>query len=222
MTTAPKLDLGMNEAAEAGPSLSDTFGGGISTDTLADDDELLRPDPDTAVSEPDFEPEPEPVEPEPLIAEPEPPLLSPISEPLAPPTMAPEGATFDLAAELRDALDDGPEVSASGLAQVDDDGFSAVFREFKKGVSTALDEGDHEAHWDLGIAYREMGLFEDAIGEFEVALASTARRIDGLHMIAVCALDLGRADDAAARLEEALASTGLRGGRRGRQLLRRR
>ena len=51
-----------------------------------------------------------------------------------------------------------------------------------------------------------MGLFEDAIGEFRYALGSGARRLDALHMMGLCALDLGRAIDAVGHLEQALAS----------------
>ena len=109
--------------------------------------------------------------------------------------------SFDLAAELSDALGD----SAAGT-DGEEAGFDTIFREFKRGVSETLDEGDVETHFDLGIAYREMGLFEDAIGEFRIALESDARRIDGLHMMALCALELGRTQDAVGHLEQALAT----------------
>jgi tetratricopeptide (TPR) repeat protein len=112
-------------------------------------------------------------------------------------------AAFDLAAELSEALADE---TAAPAATADDDGFVALFREFKKGVSRTLDEGDVETHFDLGIAYREMGLLDDAIGEFHYALGSGARRLDALHMMGLCALDLGRATDAVGHLEQALAS----------------
>ena len=73
-------------------------------------------------------------------------------------------------------------------------------------MSRTLGEGDVETHFDLGIAYREMGLLDDAIGEFHYALGSTARRLDALHMMGLCALDVGRAIDAIGHLEQALAS----------------
>ncbi|MCX5739815.1 MAG: tetratricopeptide repeat protein, partial [Proteobacteria bacterium] len=91
-------------------------------------------------------------------------------------------------------------------ASTDADGFSSLYSEFKRGVSRTLGEGDIETHFDLGIAYREMGLLDDAIGEFHHALGSTARRLDALHMMGLCALDAGRAIDAIGHLEQALAS----------------
>jgi tetratricopeptide (TPR) repeat protein len=66
--------------------------------------------------------------------------------------------------------------------------------------------GDVETHFDLGIAYREMGLLEDAIGEFRYALGFPSRRLDALQLMGLCALDLGRAQDAVGHLEQALAS----------------
>jgi tetratricopeptide (TPR) repeat protein len=114
--------------------------------------------------------------------------------------------SFDLAAALSDAFDgDANESTSSGLSGADEDGFAAVFSEFKKGVSKTLSEGDHEAHYDLGIAYREMGLLDDAIGEFRAAMGSSALKIDSLHMLGLCANDVGRTQEAVAHFEQALA-----------------
>jgi tetratricopeptide (TPR) repeat protein len=113
---------------------------------------------------------------------------------------------FDLAAEIHSALDEGGD---SGASEVSSDSLAAVFREFKQGVSKTLAEGDHEAHYDLGIAYREMGLFDDAIAEFRVAMGSPQRRVDALHMMGECALEMGHGDRAVAHLELALATSTL-------------
>jgi len=114
-----------------------------------------------------------------------------------------EEATFDLAAELSDVFEE--DENGDSLSGVSDHGFEAVFREFKKGVREQLSESDYEAHYDLGIAYREMGLCEDALGEFRIALASPERKLSCLHMLGLCALDLGRPEDATSHLEQALA-----------------
>ena len=122
------------------------------------------------------------------------------------------GAVFDLAAELSEALSDTGSGAASGAA-TDEDGFASLFRDFKRGVSQTLGEGDVETHFDLGIAYREMGLLEDAIGEFRYALGSPARRLDALQLMGLCAIDLGRGQDAVGHLEQALASPDVPGER---------
>ena len=116
-------------------------------------------------------------------------------------TPAEAEATFDLAAELSDVFES--EEKPDGA--VTDDSFAAIFREFKKGVKEQLSESDYEAHYDLGIAYREMGLLDDAVGEFQIGLGSPERRFSCLHMLGLCALDLQRPADAVAHFEQALA-----------------
>jgi tetratricopeptide (TPR) repeat protein len=117
-----------------------------------------------------------------------------------------DGEGFDLAAELSGEFDaDWASASQSGTAP-GDDGFTAVFDAFKKGVSEALSEGDHDAHYDLGIAYKEMGLFDDAIGEFRAAMASASHRLGCLHLIGVCALEGGQPRVAIDHLEELMAA----------------
>jgi Tfp pilus assembly protein PilF len=113
-----------------------------------------------------------------------------------------EEATFDLAAELSDVFDESEELTAS--PEDSDAGFEAVFREFKKGVKEQLSESDYEAHYDLGIAYREMGLLDDAVSEFRIALGSGEHKLAALHMLGLCALDQGLPRDAAAHFEQAL------------------
>jgi tetratricopeptide (TPR) repeat protein len=114
---------------------------------------------------------------------------------------------FDLAAELEDEFDD----ANASVAEPDDAGgttqagFQAIFQSFKAGVKETLGEGEYETHYDLGIAYREMGLLDDAIGEFAAALPSPTRKLDCLAMMGLCAIDLGRARDAISHLEQALA-----------------
>ncbi len=113
-----------------------------------------------------------------------------------------EGEGFDLAAELSDVFDEGDSAESSGSEG--DEGFDAIFREFKKGVKEQLSESDYEAHYDLGIAYREMGLLDDAVSEFQTALDSPDLKLSSLHMLGLCALDLGQPRDASAHFEQAL------------------
>jgi tetratricopeptide (TPR) repeat protein len=51
-----------------------------------------------------------------------------------------------------------------------------------------------------------MGLYDDAIAEFRGCLDSINRRLESLHMMGLCALDLGRTADAVNHLEQALAT----------------
>jgi tetratricopeptide (TPR) repeat protein len=147
--------------------------------------------------------------PAPVAAKPKPaPAPPPLVQAAAPPEelTAPEeeSGDFDLAAELSDAFDDANGKSGSG--NVD---FETVFAAFKKGVSQTLDAEDYEAHYDLGIAYKEMGLWPDAIQEFRTAMGNRARETECLHLIGLCGLESGDYALATEHLERLLGRTGL-------------
>ncbi|HVE84532.1 MAG TPA: tetratricopeptide repeat protein, partial [Myxococcales bacterium] len=80
---------------------------------------------------------------------------------------------FDLAAELAGELGGGGDGAAApdALGGGDDFQYSVdeVFSEFKKGLEKVVKPEDAETHYDLGIAYKEMGLLDDAIGEMTTA-----------------------------------------------------
>jgi tetratricopeptide (TPR) repeat protein len=103
-----------------------------------------------------------------------------------------------------DGADSGPLSGGRG-GTTEEEGFEQVFAAFKQGVQQELGEGDFEAHYDLGIAYKEMGLLEDAIGEFQIALGGPSRKLASLHAMGLCALDLERVSDAVSHFEQALA-----------------
>ncbi len=119
-----------------------------------------------------------------------------------------EGA-FDLAAEL-DEDDDtshgtiGTLVGVGALGK----GFTDVFSAFKKGIQQQVAEGDADTHYDLAIAYKEMGLNEDAVRELETVLRAGSREIEALSLMAACKLALGDAEAAGAHLEDALERAG--------------
>ena len=64
-----------------------------------------------------------------------------------------------------------------------------------------------QTHYDLGIAYKEMGLTEEAIGEFEVALqhGEGPRVVDAYTMLGHCLLEKGDAEAAIGQFQSALA-----------------
>jgi tetratricopeptide (TPR) repeat protein len=128
--------------------------------------------------------------------------------PAAGPTVADD--SFDLREALADifAEEEAPAPDSNAESQVLStvaDGFESIFSDFKKGVTATLEQGDFDTRYDLGIAYREMGLFADAIAEFRFCLDSPDRRFDSLYLMGLCARDLGRFEDAVGHLEQALA-----------------
>ncbi len=153
---------------------------------------------------------------EPLVAEPPRPTAQEASiDDTAPVAAAADDAGFDLAEALADVLEQSDESTAEGDDQTSevlssvDDGFESIFADFKRGVSATLEEGDFDTRYDLGIAYREMGLFDDALAEFRVCLNCPTRRFDSLCLMGLCALEVGRCADAVSHLEQALATPDL-------------
>jgi tetratricopeptide (TPR) repeat protein len=64
--------------------------------------------------------------------------------------------------------------------------FAEMLERFKEGVAANLDEGDFQSHYDLGIAYREMGLLDEAIAEFQKALRATDDRVKTYEALGQC------------------------------------
>ena len=55
--------------------------------------------------------------------------------------------------------------------------FQETLEQFKKGIEANLGTEDYEAHYDLGIAFKEMGLLDEAIAEFQKALRAPNGRL---------------------------------------------
>lgn len=72
----------------------------------------------------------------------------------------------------------------------------AVFEQFKAGVAAQIAEGDAATHYDLGVAYKEMGLTQDAIHEFELASRDPTRECVCQSMIGMLHLSNGNLDGA--------------------------
>ncbi|MFN7131967.1 MAG: tetratricopeptide repeat protein, partial [Myxococcales bacterium] len=137
------------------------------------------------------------------------------AEPMPDEEMAPpDGGTdaaFDLAAEL--AAEDFGDLGVETGPQAGDEDFQYsvedVFEEFKKGVQKVVKPEDVDTHYDLGIAYKEMGLIDDAIGEFEQALKGAAgkkKEIECLSMIGIARIEKGEFGEAIKAYKRGLAS----------------
>lgn len=64
--------------------------------------------------------------------------------------------------------------------------FDGIFSEFKRSLDLQVEQGDTETHYNLGIAYKEMGLYDDAINEFQIAAADPSRQADSLTLQGIC------------------------------------
>ncbi|HSP17578.1 MAG TPA: tetratricopeptide repeat protein [Thermoanaerobaculia bacterium] len=101
---------------------------------------------------------------------------------------ADEDNFFDLAAELESELQESDEVVS--LSE-EEQSLEEIFKEFKKGVEQQLDSEDYDTHYNLGIAYKEMGLIDEAIGEFQLASKDPKRAVECASMLGLCFLEKG-------------------------------
>ncbi len=91
----------------------------------------------------------------------------------------------------------------SGDEQAD---FAKMLSQFKEKVSENLDASDVRAHHDLGTAYMEMGLLDEAVAEFQQALRGSANHLPTYELLGQTFLALGKPDAAVRSLERALES----------------
>ena len=83
--------------------------------------------------------------------------------------------------------------------------FTEMLEKFKQGVAANVEEGDAASHYDLGVAYREMGLLDEAISEFQTAQRGTDHRIRACEALGQCFIDKADPDVAVNVLGRALA-----------------
>ncbi|MBI1922495.1 MAG: tetratricopeptide repeat protein [Geobacter sp.] len=86
---------------------------------------------------------------------------------------------------------------------------AGVISEFRKGIDRQVAKEDTETHYNLGIAYMEMGLYDDAVREFKNGARDPQRKIDCQTLTAVCFRDKGDFQSAEQTLREGLAMAGL-------------
>jgi tetratricopeptide (TPR) repeat protein len=140
--------------------------------------------------------------------------MAPRDEPL------PEGEDyFDLRKELEEVvLDEDLSIESKGgaglLGKDDQYSFEDVFEEFKRGVEKQFKKEDYDTHYNLGIAYREMGLFDDAIAEFLTSAQDSKKKLDSYVMLGVTHRDVGDLNKSIDYFSEAAETPGLKGDER--------
>ena len=100
----------------------------------------------------------------------------------------------DLAGELPSSLDDvlaprepttaTPSPPAPGAAQL-----SGLLEEMEEpGFGAAAAQDDPETHYNLGVAFREMGLLDEAIGEFQKVVRGVGKELYPPNFLQACSL----------------------------------
>ncbi len=110
---------------------------------------------------------------------------------------APPRDFIDLGEVLRTEIEG--EQKSDGLQNIQD-----LISQFRQEVFDSIGEGDYRSHYDLGVAYKGMGLHQEAIEEFEIAAKDINLRLKAYESIASCLMEKGKVEDAVKILNEAL------------------
>lgn len=128
----------------------------------------------------------------------------------------------DLAAELLEDgfpeldLDESGEDDATDGVRVEpaDSESQDESKVFRTDVDEQIAADDLESHYNLGIAYREMGLFDDAIVEFSKAENDPVRFVDCLTLKGLCHVDKGEFEKSEEAFKTALSGDSLDDGQK--------
>lgn len=134
-----------------------------------------------------------------------PPAPKPSAQPAAsvrPSSEPGEDHSFELAQKLAEEV--SQPATSSGAGQPIE--VADVLAAFKKGVAKQIDLADAATHYDLGIAYMEMGLHLEAIDEFKLCLGDPTRTCTAHMMIAMSFVAKGDMEPGIAHFQLALDS----------------
>jgi pilus assembly protein FimV len=70
-----------------------------------------------------------------------------------------------------------------------------------------VDEGDADTHYDLGLAYKEMGLYDEAVKAFDKVLRAPGREAQCRVMIGMCQREQGHGSEAIHQFKQGLHAT---------------
>ena len=82
--------------------------------------------------------------------------------------------------------------------------FQEMLAQFKQGIEKSVDVEDFQTHYDLGVAFKEMGLLDEAIAEFQKALRAPEGRLRTSEALGMAFYDKGQFAVAEAILKRAI------------------
>jgi tetratricopeptide (TPR) repeat protein len=87
--------------------------------------------------------------------------------------------------------------------------FADMLRKFKQGIAENVSDEDHNSHYDLGVAYKEMGLVDEAVAQFQKALRAPEGRVRTYEALGQCFIEKQQFQVAATILSRALNEPGV-------------
>jgi tetratricopeptide (TPR) repeat protein len=125
-----------------------------------------------------------------------------------------ETPLFTLAADVTESVGSSAPTPATAAGS-NNEGLSELFEEFRMAEEGELaSKEDYETHYNMGTAYKEMDLLDEAIQEFQRAVAlvkqsdGTARFLQCCNMLGHCFMEKGMAKAAIVWFKKGLESPG--------------
>src|SRR5437867_6363678 len=108
------------------------------------------------------------------------------------------GDFIDLGSMLTDDEDDSTPTRDTRMTVADEEptgdeeqDFQDMLARFKQGIDENIDEADFQSHYDLGVAFKEMGLLDEAIAELQKALRAPEGKLRTSEMLGICFFEKG-------------------------------
>jgi len=110
-------------------------------------------------------------------------------------SVADDGSFIDLGAMILDddtvARDTRMKVADEEPTGDEERDFHDMLARFKQGIAENIDEADFQSHYDLGVAFKEMGLLDEAIAEFQKALRAPEGKLRTSEALGACFIEKG-------------------------------
>jgi tetratricopeptide (TPR) repeat protein len=122
-----------------------------------------------------------------------------------------EAGFINLGELLRSA--DGPKSTRMIVNEEEPTGdeeadFADMLKKFKQGIAENVAQEDYQSHYDLGVAFKEMGLVDEAIAEFQKALKAPSNRLPTYEALGQCFIEKEQYGIASTVLARALGEGG--------------
>jgi tetratricopeptide (TPR) repeat protein len=117
---------------------------------------------------------------------------------------APQGEYVDFAGALSEALSEDDETP---LPQDLEPEVKQMLHELQRGIRDQLDAADYATHYDLAIAFKDLGLYDRAIGELRLAANDEAYQVRCASLLGLCYLAKGEPERAVQELLKGVAAT---------------
>jgi tetratricopeptide (TPR) repeat protein len=119
-----------------------------------------------------------------------------------------EGDFVDLAAMILEE-EEGPRDTRMKVEDEEPTGdeeqdFQEMLARFRQGIDENIEETDFQSHYDLGVAFKEMGLLDEAIAELQKALRAPEGKMRTSEALGVCFHEKGAYGVAESILRRAL------------------